>query len=161
MLITNSSNNEERTEYEYLNSQHYKWLRLPRQAVCYVAHVSWKELLQQLGFLVYFEVSLFGFVTIVLGISLYFSISWARVWSLEPGIEVVNTVSHCKICRVDHDPLNCQSKRPYYRLNYIIQQFYYHHDCKQKFAMDMEERDTKNSSHSCYTDERTRYKVRH
>ena len=79
MLITNSSNNEERTEYEYLNSQHYKRLRLPRQAVCYVAHVSWKELLQQLGFLVYFDVSLFGFVTIVLGISLYFSISWARV----------------------------------------------------------------------------------
>ncbi|XP_015760539.1 PREDICTED: forkhead-associated domain-containing protein 1-like isoform X7 [Acropora digitifera] len=29
---------------------------------------------------------------------------------------------------------------------------------RKKFAMDMEERDTKNSSHSCYTDERTRYK---
>ncbi|XP_067050084.1 forkhead-associated domain-containing protein 1-like isoform X9 [Acropora muricata] len=29
---------------------------------------------------------------------------------------------------------------------------------RKKFAMDMEERDTKNSSHSCYRDERARYK---
>lgn len=29
----------------------------------------------------------------------------------------------------------------------------------QKFAMDMDERDTKRSTHSCYMDEHTRYKV--
>ena len=30
----------------------------------------------------------------------------------------------------------------------------------QKFAMDMDERDTKRSTHSCYMDEHTRYKVK-
>ena len=29
----------------------------------------------------------------------------------------------------------------------------------QKFAMDMDERDTKRQTHSCYMDEHTRYKV--
>ena len=31
--------------------------------------------------------------------------------------------------------------------------------CGQKFAMDMDERDTKRQTHSCYMDEHTRYKV--
>ena len=31
--------------------------------------------------------------------------------------------------------------------------------CGKKFAMDMDERDTKRQTHSCYMDEHTRYKV--
>ncbi|CAH3193932.1 unnamed protein product [Porites evermanni] len=31
--------------------------------------------------------------------------------------------------------------------------------CRVKFAMDMDERDTKRQTHSCYMDEHTRYKV--